>query len=412
MSEKNDIKIPDYVLKIMTYLEASGFEAFVVGGCVRDSLCGKIPTDWDVCTSASPNNVKEIFDGIMTVIPTGEKHGTVTVLSENNAVEVTTFRTDGGYIDGRHPEDVCFVSNIENDLARRDFTVNAMAYSHSRGLVDLYGGIDDIYLNILRCVGDPTTRFKEDALRIMRAIRFSAVCEFEIERETASAIHLCRELLRKVSAERIYEELKKILMSENPSKLLTEYRDVFEVILPQIFSEEIFSINSCALADKMPSDIALRLAAVLSMGDLQSVRDALVSLKAERSVRHIVLLLCERGKLSPPADKVSVKYFLKEFGIDKARLLLEFGRVSSSVISKDTSAFDYAISIINEIIYNDECFSLKNLDINGSDIINLGFGKGSEIGRILDTLLNNVIEGNLPNKRKDLIKFVKTVAFL
>ncbi len=401
-----DIKIPDYVTEIMTYLEASGFEAFVVGGCVRDSLCGKTPTDWDVCTSALPSCVKEIFDGTMTVIPTGEKHGTVTIISGGNAVEVTTFRSDDGYLDSRHPESVSFVPSIEEDLARRDFTVNAMAYNHSRGLVDLYGGQADVNSKILRCVGIPQIRFEEDALRIMRALRFSAVCGFDIEKETESALHQCRELLEKVSAERIYAELKKILVAEAPSKILIKYRDIFEVIMPQAFSEDVFSADSSHLADKMPYDASMRLAAILSFVDAEGVKNALAGLKTERDTRHTVLLLCERSGLKPPADKVSVKYILKELGVDKAKLLLEFCRAGALVTGGDACAFAYASSMVDEILNNNECFSLKSLEINGADIINLGLGEGCEIGEHLDRVLNNVIEGNLPNRREDLINFL------
>lgn len=406
MGKMIDIKIPDYVTEIMTYLEASGFEAFVVGGCVRDSLCGKTPTDWDVCTSALPNCVKDIFDGIMTIIPTGEKHGTVTILSGGNAVEVTTFRSDDGYLDGRHPESVSFVPSIEEDLARRDFSVNAMAYNHSRGLIDLYGGRDDIDLNILRCVGDPQIRFQEDALRIMRALRFSAVCGFDIEKETEFALHQCRGLLKRVSAERIYEELKKILSAEAPSKILIKYRDIFEVIMPQAFSKEVFSADSSCLADKMPYDVSMRLAAILSTTDAEGIRDTLAELKAERATRRTVLLLCERSGLKPPADKVSVKYILKELGVADTKLLLEFCRAGALVSGGDARAFEYAASIIDEILADNECFSLKDLAINGTDIINLGSKEGCEVGEFLDKALSNVIEGNLPNKREDLIKFL------
>lgn len=406
MGKMIDIKIPDYVAEIMAYLEASGFEAFVVGGCVRDSLCKKIPTDWDVCTSALPSCVKEIFNGIMMVIPTGEKHGTVTVLSGGGAVEVTTFRSDDGYLDGRHPESVSFVPSIEEDLARRDFTINAMAYNHTRGLVDLYGGREDIDSKILRCVGRPRVRFEEDVLRIMRALRFSAVCGFDIEKETAIALHQSRELLKRVSAERIYAEFKKILNSMAPSKILIEYRDVFEVIIPQAFSKGVFSADICRLVDKMPYDLSMRLATVLSLTDTNGIKNALTGLRTERAIRRTVLLLCERCDLKMPADKVALKYILKEFGVSDAKLLLEFCRVKALASGGDAYAFASATSMIDDILDNNECFLLKDLEINGEDIINLGLGEGDRVGEYLDIVLNNVIEGNLPNKRDDLINFL------
>ncbi|MBQ3573011.1 MAG: hypothetical protein IJA16_00285, partial [Clostridia bacterium] len=219
-------------------------------------------------------------------------------------------------------------------------------------------------------------------------------------------LHQCRELLKRVSAERIYAELKKILTAEAPSKILVKYRDVFEVIMPQIFSQEIFSASACILADKMPYDASMRLAAILGTADAKAVRDTLAALKAERATRHTVLLLCERRGLKPPADKASVKYILKELGAADTKLLLEFCRVEALASGGDMGAFEYAQALTDEILDNDECFDVKALDINGADIIKLGLGEGREIGKYLEETLFNVIEGNLQNRREDLIKFL------
>ena len=215
-----EIKIPEAPLKIINMLNASGYEAYVVGGCVRDSLMGRKPNDWDVTTNATPVEVKNVFK---RTVDTGIKHGTVTVLESGDMIEVTTYRIDGEYADGRHPDKVEFTGQLSEDLKRRDFTVNAMAYHPTEGLVDLFGGTDDIEKKIIRCVGDPKERFGEDALRMMRAVRFAAVLDFEIEEKTWSAIKELANDLSKISGERIREEMVKTLVSDNPYKFKMFY---------------------------------------------------------------------------------------------------------------------------------------------------------------------------------------------
>ncbi len=224
--------IPDNIRLILDMLNDAGFDAYVVGGCVRDALMGKQPHDFDITTSALPDEVKKVFSGFR-VIETGLRHGTVTVLSSGDAVEITTFRVDGEYNDGRHPDSVEYSRCLEDDLMRRDFTVNAIAYNPVCGFVDVYGGENDINEQMLRCVGEPDKRFGEDALRIMRALRFSSVLGFDIHPETASSIHRNRHLLKKVSAERIFIELKQLLMGSNAVKVLLEFSDVICSIIPE-----------------------------------------------------------------------------------------------------------------------------------------------------------------------------------
>ena len=395
------VNIPDFADRIISRLEANGFEAFAVGGCVRDSICKKIPKDWDVCTSAKPEQIKEIFESDFTVIPTGEKHGTITVLSNHHPVEVTTFRYDGSYSDGRHPQKVQFVSHISEDLARRDFTVNAMAYNRRWGIVDLFGGMEDIKNKLIRCVGNPTERFEEDALRIMRALRFSAVCNFNIEKETSLAIHRGKELLRKISAERIYAELKKLLLSDSPSTLLIDYKDVFDVILPKTFSEK-----NCYLADKMPKDISMRLGVIFGNMTADAATESLEALKAERETIRRTCIFIKNSTINAPVCKTEAKYMLKSFGKADAIDILKYNSVWNSSGNAREDYFNRALIFIDEIEKNNECYSLKSLDISGSDLLSLGI-RGQKIGIVLNALLDAVIENSVKNHKAELLDLSK-----
>ena len=227
----NKIKIPERANLIIHALEDAGYEAYVVGGCVRDSILGREPNDWDITTSALPEQVKALF---RRTVDTGLKHGTVTVLQQDEGFEVTTYRIDGEYEDGRHPKEVAFTRDLSEDLKRRDFTINAMAYNDRKGLVDLYGGLDDIENKVIRCVGDPYERFGEDALRMLRAVRFSAQLGYSIEEKTKEAIQELSPNLEKISAERIHTELVKLLVSDNPMELRTAYETgMTKVFLPE-----------------------------------------------------------------------------------------------------------------------------------------------------------------------------------
>ncbi len=400
------IKIPPYVQRVLTYLETSGFEAFVVGGCVRDSIMGIEPYDWDVCTSAKPKQIKEVFANIMPVVLTGEKHGTVTVMSEKNNVEVTTFRTDGNYTDSRHPESVTFVSSIEEDLSRRDFTMNAMAYNPKKGIVDIFGGKEDINNKVIRSVGDASVRFEEDALRIMRALRFSATLSFDIEDKTDNAIHKCRELLKNVSVERIYTEFSKLIMSEFPSKVLIKYRDVFGVIIPEVFLSDCNIDKQFEMMDILPVNINLRLAAALGAHGARDAIRVLKMLKTDNATRSYVRDILENSGREVKSDKISVKYMLKNCGVSLYRDILEYIKAKETVFNLCDTEYDKVISIIEEIGDNGECFSVKDLAINGSDLITLGIDKGPKVGQILDKVLNYVIEEKIENKYDVLVDFV------
>ncbi|MBQ8063719.1 MAG: tRNA nucleotidyltransferase, partial [Clostridia bacterium] len=233
MAEPKNLSLPGPVETALSLLEAGGFEAYVVGGCTRDSLLGTVPEDWDITTSALPEQTLEVFRDYRT-IETGLQHGTVTVRIDKTNLEITTYRVDGKYEDSRHPDAVTFTRSLSEDLARRDFTMNAIAYSPTRGWKDLYGGAEDIEDRLIRCVGDPETRFTEDALRVLRALRFSSVLGFEIEGKTADAIHALKDRINFVAYERIAVELLKLLCGKNVYRVLQDYRDVFAVILPEM----------------------------------------------------------------------------------------------------------------------------------------------------------------------------------
>jgi len=228
-----NIKLPKDVIYILQRLENSGYSAYVVGGCVRDALLGNAPQDWDICTSALPQQVINTFSDYR-VIKTGIKHGTVTLMLNSNMYEITTFRTEKDYSDNRRPDTVEFVADIKEDLSRRDFTVNAMAYNPKQGLIDLFFGLDDLDMHIIRTVGNADVRFNEDALRILRALRFSAKLCFNIEKSTAASVHRNKGLLNNIAAERILAEFKQLLLSENAVNILREYYDVISVFIPEI----------------------------------------------------------------------------------------------------------------------------------------------------------------------------------
>lgn len=383
-----DIEIPLPALSVIERLEGFGYEAFAVGGCVRDSILGRKPNDWDVTTSARPDDVLKIFDAAgFKAVATGIEHGTVTVICENEPIEVTTYRLDGDYIDCRHPESVSFTSSIEDDLARRDFTVNAIAYSNRRGIVDPYGGQKDIADSIIRCVGEPERRFREDALRILRALRFSSVLGFEIAPDTAKAAVELSGLVDRVSRERVYSELSKLICGKNAARVIELYRSVIESVMP---------ISDCCDAVKRLGDVnenrdtALMYSVLLFGHDSESI---LRGLKADKkTILRVKSILSENHA----EDRIDAKLLCSRAGIDIAReiqlLAFAFGRIEYE-----------GVEFINRIIENHECVSVKQLKINGGDLILTGI-EPVRIGDALNSLLREVIKGNIPNERSSLIE--------
>lgn len=394
------IDVPEYILRILNILEGSGFEAYTVGGCVRDSFLGKAPSDWDVTTSACPEKVLEIFSEF-TTIPTGLKHGTVTVISDGNPVEITTYRIDGEYADCRHPEEVTFSANLEDDLSRRDFTVNAMAYNPKNGLKDPYNGQLDLKNKVLRCVGDARLRFNEDALRIMRALRFAATLDFELEVHTAEAIKNGAHLLQNIAKERISIELSKLLLAEKPENILLAYKNIFLEVLgiKHPVPDSVWEEN-CKAASLATPHLPLRLALMLNG---LPVSDALRHLKFSNAVKHASETITKGLAVEIMPDKASIKKQLREFGAENMDYIIK----GKCALSGGTEILRDIEEIISDIKANSECYMISQLDINGQDLLEHFDIHGQEIGNTLENLLDAVIFGKCKNQKNALLEFLK-----
>ncbi len=362
-----------------------GYRAYAVGGCVRDSVMGRVPSDWDMTTDASPDKMIEIFDreGVRT-IPTGLKHGTVTVLLDGECYELTTFRIDGSYTDSRHPDAVTFTKNIEDDLARRDFTVNAMA-AHGDEIIDIFGGCEDIKNKIIRAVGDPERRFSEDALRILRAVRFAAVLGFEIEEKTKIAARKMADGLYKVAIERKKVELEKILVSDGADRGIEL---LFELGLEKYIHSELKKPRNSLLS--LPKRFETRMAA-LFWGDgnePESVPE-LSSLKLSRAESVSIKKLCDKNKFCPELSEKNAR-----------RMIFEYGALAPDAAYLHGNN-ELAELIKNEAI-NSPCVSIARLDIKGCDLISAGIEPKS-IGEIMAYLLDRVIDEPQLNEREKLI---------
>lgn len=436
-----EFTLPRFVTEVITRLEENGHVAYAVGGCVRDMLMGRTPHDYDICTSALPDEIKSVFSD-MTTIDTGIKHGTVTVLSDSNPIEITTFRTESSYSDGRHPDSVSFASSLSEDLARRDFTVNAMAYSERCGTVDIFGGADDIKKRIIRCVGDPEERFSEDHLRILRAIRFSATLGFKLENDTSDAVIRLKDTLSTVSPERISAELNKAIMGKDFGRVLTEYSRVFAVFIPELTPcidyqqnnpHHIYDLltHTAKAVDACPDDRIVRLAALLhdigkpmtaSVGDdgvSHYFGHARASTEAANAILHrlcyntadirdITELIRYHDGYIEPTEK-AVKKRLAQLGEKQFFRLITLKRADNAAQTADQSyRKEYAkriVSIANDILNRKDCLSLKALAINGNDLLALGM-TGREIGKALKLMLDAVIDGQVENQREALLSLL------
>ena len=434
------LNIPSKAKTIITLLENAGFEAFCVGGAVRDSIMGLNPTDWDITTSASPDDTVKVFKDYKTV-DTGLKHGTLTVVIDKTPFEVTTYRVDGDYNDNRHPENVHFTKKLSDDLSRRDFTVNALAYNDKTGLVDLYGGQEDIYNSIIKTVGNPSARFQEDGLRIMRALRFASVLGFTIESETAKAIHDNKDLLKNISAERLAVELSKLVCGKNAFNILTEYWDVLSVFIPEIKSAVGFKQygkkhaydvweHICHTVDTIPQDKILRLTMLLhDLGKIPThkldengnstfknhatiggdmAREILTRLRFDKKTINRVSFLVANHDFEPPLSKTDLKKHLKNKTVDDIKTLLTIKKSDRGALSESyrdiSKESEQCLKWLDEIEKNNECCKIAQLAITGDDLKKKGL-KGEDIGKALDTLLDAVIEGKLQNKKEDLLTY-------
>ncbi len=368
---------------IINKLEESGFEAFAVGGCVRDSILGRKVTDYDITTSALPQETKTVFSD-HAVIETGIKHGTVAVVLDHIAYEVTTYRTESGYTDSRHPDNVSFVRNLDEDLARRDFTMNAIAYSHKRGIVDTHRGVKDIKSQIIRAVGDAKIRFSEDALRILRALRFSATLGFELERETSFAVHELAPTLQRVSPERVYTELKKLLCGDFALNVIVNYRDALSPIFP--ISNDITRLYC------LPNDFAMRIAYVCKEKSLS----ALSYLRADNETKRRVDMLLSSSPV--PQDIYELKMYISSYGNRKDALDVVSYR--HALYNEDSD------NIAEKLLDEGRCIFVHELDINGNDLMSMGI-EGKEISKAKEYLLSLVLSDLVENKKEALLSYIK-----
>ncbi len=437
---KVDYALPQPVAALLSRLQENGYEAYVVGGAVRDILLAKAPGDYDVATSALPAEVISVF-GEKHCHPTGLSHGTVTVISEGTPVEVTTFRVDGDYADSRHPENVSFSRSLEEDVKRRDFTINAMALSADGSLLDYYGGMEDLKNRILRTVGDPKARFSEDALRILRALRFAAELGFVIEEKTSAEIFRQKESLLSLSAERIWKEFSRLICGSFCAPILRKYFDVFTVIIPEIapmkgFEQHnphhVFDVweHTLAAMTYIPPTPVLRMAILLhdigkpscfeigedGVGHFRGhpkvsaamAEEILSRLKVDTETRETVVLLVKAHDV--PLDPVlkNVRRRLAQYGEERVRLLLEVKRADISAHSlksayrlAELSRFEV---LLNKTIEEQLCFSFASMEVNGKDLIGIGIPAGTRLGSIKKQLLNEIIDGVLPNEKTALLQ--------
>ncbi|MDD7728646.1 MAG: CCA tRNA nucleotidyltransferase [Clostridia bacterium] len=438
-----EIEIPSKVKTILDTLEKAGYEAYAVGGCVRDSILGRVPDDWDITTSAAPEQVKTLF---RRTVDTGLAHGTVTVLMEKDGFEVTTYRVDGEYEDGRHPKEVTFTASLEEDLKRRDFTINAMAYNPTCGLVDLFGGMGDLENKVIRCVGNPLERFSEDALRIMRAVRFSAQLGFSIEENTRAALKVLAPNLKHVSAERIQVELVKLLVSPHPDYLRTAYEaGITREFLPEfdacMETEQNTPHHSYTVGEhtlhslvNIRADRVLRLTMLLHDIGKPAVKKTdengrdhfkthgpvgermahsiLRRLKFDNETIKKVCCLIKWHDLRPASDAASVRKAVHIIGEDLFPLYLEVQRadmLAQSTYKREQKQgrLEKVMQTYEEIAARGDCVSLKTLAVTGSDLIAAGIRPGKEIGEILNRLLEEVLENPELNEKSVLLSRIR-----
>ena len=437
------IELPRKVVLIIKNLQRHGYDAYAVGGCVRDSILNRKPEDWDITTSAKPEQVKRIF---RRTVDTGIEHGTVTVLIGKDGFEVTTYRVDGLYEDGRHPKEVTFTSRLEEDLKRRDFTINAIAYNDDERLVDAFGGMRDLNYHLIRCVGDPKERFSEDALRILRAVRFSAQLAFPIEPETAEAIKSLAPNLEKISAERIQAELVKLLVSDHPERIqdacelgitkvvLPEWDDMVGVKQNTPHHKYDVAAHTVHALQNVKNDKVLRLTMLFhdmgkpvmkttdengrdhfkghAIASEQIAKTVMKRLKFDNdTIRKVTKLVAYHDYRMEPTG-ANVRRAMHEIGVE----LFPYYLAVRLADTKAQSSYERRGKLENIIqirelyrnaLRNKECVTLKDLAVTGTDLINLGIAPGKELGTLLNELLDMVIEDPAWNQKGKLCDYVK-----
>ena len=436
-----NIIIPKEIEYFVEQLTKAGHKAYIVGGCVRDVIMGREPKDYDIATDARPERTAEIFSEDK-VIDTGSKHGTMTVIHDGVHVEITTFRKDAVYSDGRHPDSVTFSDSIQEDLARRDFTINAMAYNDEDGLIDPFGGRDDIEKKIIRTVGEPEERFNEDSLRMLRAIRFSSTLSFEIDEKTKATIFEKKsDILERVSAERIQKELEGILVGEDVERVLREYVEVIGVIIPEVlpmvgFDQRtpfhIYDVweHTIRVVGGMPADPVSRLAGLFhdigkppcflqgedGVGHFfghpevshNMAYDIMKRLRFDNATIADVLLLVKWHDLRPAATEKAVRKVIMKVTpelFDKWVAIKRADNGAQAPSMADRQSGISAVELVGkELMASEEALSLKTLRINGRDIMSLGVSEGPVVGKIMSMLLDEVLEEAIPNEHEALMK--------
>ena len=443
------MQVPEQVNNLLDMLEAAGYEAYVVGGCVRDSVMGFTPHDFDVTTSALPEETERVFSG-MRIIETGIKHGTVIVLTDNMPVEITTYRVDGEYLDSRRPESVSFTRSLREDIARRDFTMNGIAYSPKRGWFDEFGGVADIEKGVIRCIGDPEKRFHEDALRILRGLRFAASLGFDIEEKTAAAMLDCRELLRNISAERVFAELSGLLTGRNSEsnlrRVMTDFRDIFAVIIPElrdcfdfeqhskyhfldVYQHSLLAAESASRITKgQENRLALTLAMLLhdigkpgcfsrdengtghfyghAKVSAEMTDSILRRLKCSNALRERVCTIVKYHDMQMMNSDRLIRRHLAKFGeqtyCDIATAHAADDMAKHSMYRSRSDGYFEIIERTHELA-NESCFTLKSLAVDGKALSGL-VPPSPEMGEVLKHLLSGVVDGKFPNEREFLLQ--------
>ena len=439
---KFKINIPEDANELIHTLQNNGHSAYIVGGCVRDSILGRTPHDYDICTSATPSEMLEIFKD-KKIIETGLQHGTVTVVVNGEPYEITTYRIDGIYSDNRRPDTVTFTDKLVEDLRRRDFTINAMAYNDEEGLIDPFNGMEDIKYKKISCVGCAEDRFGEDALRILRAIRFAAQLEFTIMPGTDWEIHKQYKNLENISIERINSEFCKIASSDDFCVELLLYKDVFSLFIPElkdmfdfpqnnpwhiwdVFGHTIHAVEYCD-----SDDLVVRLAVFFhDFGKPHSYQDGedgirhfkghgkvsadmtdsiMKRLRFDNETRNNVVELVYYHDATFEVGKKYVKRWLNKIGEKQFRKLLQVKKSDNKAQNLELSSdrieeLEEIELLIDEVLQEDECFSLRNLAVNGKDLIGVGYKAGKELGNTLNKLLQLVIDGDCPNEKEKLLQ--------
>ena len=440
------IIIPIGAVTILKKLQNSGYEAYVVGGCVRDSLLGRSPKDFDITTNCLPEEVISIFKSTHKVIPTGLKHGTVTILDEGIPYEVTTFRIDGEYLDNRHPEKVQFTSSLKDDLARRDFTINALAYNNENGLIDCFGGVNDLKNKIIKCVGNASDRFNEDALRMLRAIRFQAELNFKLDRDISDSIPNLSGNIKNISIERIRDEFNKIILADafkieelDNLGLLKQFIPEFRICLrtKQNNIYHVFNVGEHILCsiNNIEDNLVLKLTMFfhdigkpncLSTDEkgvdhfykhpkesVKIAKEILTRMKYDNKTIDRVLVLVEYHDMQIVSKK-QIRRLLNKIGEDNLIDLLKVKEADMKAQNLDFydgrhNELETVRTEINSILEEEQCFKLKDLKINGKDLIKMGIDPGKEIGIVLNALLDKVLENPELNTKEKLIEISKTI---